>query len=337
MISHDLAFAQRFFLRLASSYRFQDSFFSKLEEQQCADLYVLMQQLFPQASDPQHAAGEAHFVGPRESLVHLRDGILPQIVSRGTVDSVRALRWTVAQLPALTWLPFLLRDAEQTMRAKTWSPLSPKEVFKLTDYPTSFLVQSASDLCELLTDSLRNYESELHGAQNPIRSLWDRQAGGSKFRPVEEDSLSDHVNLFLKRELVDRGIVANREVEVGRVPGAPIGKRTDIRVDAIRRSDDGFAYDTITAVIETKGCWNGALFSAMQDQLFREYMVRLQAPVGIYLVGWFDKIKWDPEDRRRAATPDSTLSEVQGLLDVQADTIPPGFLVRAVVLDCHAP
>jgi hypothetical protein len=337
LISHDSVFSRKFFLKLASSYRFQDSFFAELEEQECAKLYVLLQQLFPQDSDPQHVAGEAHYVGPRESLAHLRDGILPQIVSRGTAAAVRAMRWTIGQLPNLTWLPFLLRDAEQIMRAKTWPPLSPKEVFRLTDYPKCLLVQSANDLCELLTESLRNYEAELHGEQNPVRSLWDRQRSGKTFRPVEEDSLSDHVNLFLRRELVDRGIVANREVEVGRVPGAPVGKRTDIRVDAIRRSDDGVVYDTITAVIETKGCWNDALFSALRSQLFDEYMVRLQAPVGIYLVGWFDKDKWDSEDRRRAATPDSTLCEVQEQLDAQADAIPPSFLVRAIVLDCHAP
>jgi hypothetical protein len=337
LISHNQAFARKFFLKLASSYRFQDSFFAELEEQQIAELYVLLQQLFPQGSDPEHVAGEAHFVGPRESLAHLRDEILPQIVNKGTAAAVRAMRWIVGQLPNLTWLPFRLRDTEQIMRAKTWSPLGPKEVFRLMDYPKCLLVQSANDLCELLTESLRNYEAELHGEQNPVRSLWDRQGSGKTFRPVEEDSLSDHVNLFLKRELVDRGIVVNREVEVGRVPGAPVGKRTDIRVDAIRRSDDGVVYDTITAVIETKGCWNDALFSALRSQLFDEYMVRLQAPVGIYLVGWFDKAKWDSEDRRRAATPDSTLHEVQEQLDAQADAIPPGFSVRAIVLNCHAP
>lgn len=50
----------------------------------------------------------------------------------------------------------------------------------------------------------------------------------------------------------------------------------------------------ITAVIETKGCWKPQLFTALETQLYRDYMLRLQAPVGIYLVGWFDKPKWDP-------------------------------------------
>jgi hypothetical protein len=170
-----------------------------------------------------------------------------------------------------------------------------------------------------------------------VRTLWDRQGGGQTFRPVEEDSLSDSVCLFLRRKLCESGVVANREVEVSRVPGHSIGKRTDIRIDAIRRSSDGSAYDRITAVIETKGCWNKALFTALKDQLYDEYMITLRAPVGIYLVGWFDKVKWDPNDPRRGQAPDCALQEAQGRLDAEAATIPAGFLVRAVVVDCHAP
>jgi hypothetical protein len=120
------------------------------------------------------------------------------------------------------------------------------------------------------------------------------------------------------------------------VPGAPVGKRTDIRIDAIKRSTDGSAFDTITAVVETKGCWNKALLTALTSQLYDDYLVRLRAPVGIYLVGWFDKAKWDPEDPRRTAAPNSSLQEMQNQLDAQAIAIPAGFKVRAFVLDCHA-
>jgi hypothetical protein len=66
------------------------------------------------------------------------------------------------------------------------------------------------------------------------------------------------------------GIVANREVEIARVPGAPIGTRTDIRVDALRRAGEEAGYDKITAVIETKGCWNASLFTALEGQLYSD-------------------------------------------------------------------
>lgn len=337
LLIEDSAFAREFFLKIAYGYRFQDSFFCSLNEQQLAELYVYLEQLFPRDSDPQHAEGRPHFVGPRESLAHLRDGIPQLIINRGTMAAVAAMQWIVGKLPELDWLPFRLLEAQQTMRMKTWSPLTPGELFRLVASKNRLLVQSADDLCELLTDTLRKYEEELHGEQNPIRGLWDRQRSGPTFRPVEEDGLSDSVIMFLRRELVESGIIANREVEIARVPGAPIGKRTDIRVDALRRSADGSAYDTITAVIETKGCWNLALFSALKDQLYHDYMITLRAPVGIYVVGWFDKAKWDPTDHRKRHAPNCTLQEAQDRLAAQAATVPAGLLVRAVVVDCHAP
>lgn len=75
----------------------------------------------------------------------------------------------------------------------------------------------------------------------------------------------------------------------------------------------------------------------MKTQLLDDYMVRLAAPAGVYLVGWFDKAKWDAGDGRRARTPDLTLAEAQSTLDAQAAAQPAAFTVQAVVLDCHAP
>jgi hypothetical protein len=197
-------------------------------------------------------------------------------------------------------------------------------------------VRSPAQLADVLVQALRRYEQELHGEQTPIRDLWDRQANRT-LRPVDENTLSDHVQRFLKRDLVEGGIILNREVEIGRVPGAGAGTRTDIKVDAIQQSENSGSFDVITAVIETKGCWNDELLTAMKPQLVDDYLVRLAAPVGIYLVGWFDKTKWDPADYRRGRTPEWTPGEAQSRIDQEATTLPPAFIVRPVVLDCHAP
>jgi hypothetical protein len=147
--------------------------------------------------------------------------------------------------------------------------------------------------------------------------------------------LSDHVKIFLKRALSDCGIVLNREVEIGRVPGAPVGSRTDIKIDAIRRGENGDAYDSIVAVIETKGCWNPELFTAIETQLRDDYLARLGAPLGIYLVGWFDKSKWDKKDGRKKRSPSIDLREARRILDEKAAKLSKGYTIRAVVLDCH--
>jgi hypothetical protein len=307
-----------------------------LDDRQLAEIYVHLETIFPRSEDPQHASGLVHGVGPREQLADMRDRIPPQIAARGTTAAVDAVRWIVGKMPQQPWLTFRLLEAERTMRMKTWAPLPPGALLSLLSSRDRVLVQSPEDLSELVVGALREFEKYLHGEQNPVRALWDRQQGGNTFRPVEEDAFSDSVRLFLRRQLVESGIVANREVEVARVPGAPVGRRTDIRIDAVRRSAGG-SYDVITAVIESKGCWNTALFGALNDQLYADYMVTLRAPVGVYLVGWFDKPKWDPDDRRRRQAPDLSIAEAQKRLDAEAAAILQGYLVKAVVIDCHAP
>jgi len=95
-------------------------------------------------------------------------------------------------------------------------------------------------------------------------------------------------------------------------------------------------FDSISAVIETKGCWNPDLMTAIETQLHDDYLTRLGSPIGIYLVGWFDKGPWEPADPRRARAPDWTAADTQRHLDAEAARLTGRFLVGAVVLDCHA-
>jgi hypothetical protein len=330
----DERFGKDLLLRLGNHRGFEQSPFSGLSEAQLGDLYIWIEQKFPRASDPVHQGGEVHGVGPRERVAHMRDNLLRHLVSLGTVEAVQAVRTAAGMLPDLTWLPLQVRDAENVMRMKTWQPLTAEEVRRITASKRGVMIQSATDLLGVLIEALQKFEFELHGSQTPVMGLWDRQADGT-FRPVDEDRLSDQVKLFLERELVNQGIVVNREVEVGRVVGAPVGKRTDVKIDAVRKAEDGRGYDTITAVIETKGCWNVGLFTAMDTQLHKDYLVRLGAPVGIYLVGWYDKPKWDDTDYRKKAVKEE-LEVTRSRLDAQAGAVPAPFHVRAVILDCHA-
>lgn len=159
----------------------------------------------------------------------------------------------------------------------------------------------------------------------------------SVFRPIDENGFSDVVARFLQAELARAGIFANREVEVSRVPGAPVGRRTDILINAVRRRPDGEAFDPIMAVIEAKGCWNDELFTALEAQLVREYMVRLRAQAGVYLVGWFEAAKWDPADGRRKTVPKMSVNDVRAKLEGQAAGLPKGIIVRPVIVECRTP
>jgi hypothetical protein len=255
----------------------------------------------------------------------------------GTDAAVTALSELIAEHPEFGNLPYELSLAERAMRIATWSPLSPKEVLALADKPSLKLVTSPADLCEVLVAALGKFNASLHGAQTPVRDLWDRQSGKDIYRPIDENALSDVITRFLRTELGSSGIFANREVEVSRAPGAPVGRRTDILVNAVRRGSDGELFDPLAAVVEAKGCWNGELFTALEGQLFRNYMIPLRAQAGVYLVGWFDTQKWDPDDSRRARVPKIPVNEVRAQLDRQAAALPEGFVVRPVILKCRVP
>jgi hypothetical protein len=333
-ITSDDDFAREVLLHVASHFSFKTPFYTEMNERDLADLYVLTARLFPRNDDSEQATG---FIETWESIGYVRDGIPRYLAELGTNAAIVALSDLIAGHPELSNLTYELSLAERTMRIATWSPLSPKEVLALADQPNLQLVTSPADLCQVLVGALEKFNAALHGAQTPVRDLWDRQRGKDIFRPIDENALSDVIVRFLRAELGSAGIFANREVEISRAPGAPVGQRTDVLVNAVRRQPDGEQFDPIAAVIETKGCWNSELFTALEEQLFRDYMIRLRAQAGIYLVGWFDTEKWDPEDSRRGRVPKITMVEAKQRLDRQAAALPEGFVVRPVVLECHVP
>ncbi len=107
---------------------------------------------------------------------------------------------------------------------------------------------------------------------------------------------------FLDRDLKSRGIIVNREVELRRGYGGNSGERTDIHVDAVFKQPSGQVYDSITVIIEVKGCWHSDLKTAIKSQLAERYLADNSCSSGLYLVGWFDCQQWDDNDSRRKNT-----------------------------------
>lgn len=333
-LRQDDEMARAILLNAAGQFRLETPFYAGIGEEAIADLYILMERLFPSKDDEQAPSG---FVSPFDAIPYLRDHAPRLLASMGTDAAVRALRRLVAARPDLPILPFELSRAGIAMRLKTWSPLTMREVFALTDRPDMRLVTSPADLLAMLLEVLDSFSVELNGAQTPKRDLWDRQGNSKSWQPIDENGFSDVVVRYLRQHLSNSGVFANREVEIIRNAGAPVGRRTDILINTLRRSETGEPLDPITAVIEVKGCWNAELFTALETQLVQDYMVQLRAPVGIYLVGWFDLANWYHEDGRRKRVPKRTVENVRHLLEQQATAVPEGFLVRAVVMEIATP
>jgi hypothetical protein len=135
--------------------------------------------------------------------------------------------------------------------------------------------------------------------------------------------------------LATRGVIVAREVEIRRGEGAGAGERTDIHVTAVIPGMEAESRDTVRVIIETKGCWNRELQTAMKDQLVGRYLRDNECRHGVYLVGWYLCDQWTDDAGQRAATPDWSLADARQFFEEQADEMPSDVSIKAVVLDAR--
>jgi hypothetical protein len=107
------------------------------------------------------------------------------------------------------------------------------------------------------------------------------------YKPKDENSFSDFVAVHLDEDLRQKGIIVNREVRIHR------GERTDIHVNAVVLIPQEGGYDSVSVIIEVKGCWNLDHDHAMKTQLVDRYLRDNRCQHGLYLVGWFNCEQWD--------------------------------------------
>jgi hypothetical protein len=119
---------------------------------------------------------------------------------------------------------------------------------------------------------------------------------------------------------------------IRRSRGSTKGERTDIHVDAVVRGATGDDVDTVTVIIEVKGCWHKELWTAMETQLVDRYLRQSHARHGLYVVGWFNCPQWNASDTRRQ--PGQSVQQARVQLDQQAAQFSPGGIaVQALVID----
>jgi hypothetical protein len=259
----------------------------------------------------------------------LRNGLIAALVKRGEPESVAAMQALVAACPQTPWLRLRLADAREALRRATWRPPSPAELLTSLANPQRRLVRNDEELLEVILASLDRLHDRLHGWNGLVRSLWNEGASAS---PKEEDFLSDFVRDHLAQDVP--GIVAQREVQVRRLKPRGSGERTDILVTAT--SAEPCAMQTAASVvIETKGCWNDKLLTAMEHQLKQRYLIDSGHRCGLYLVGWYQH---DNGTRQCATASRKTLAQIRAQLDEQAMSLSEGDAqIRAYVLDVRLP
>lgn len=222
--------------------------------------------------------------------------------------------------------------AQKRMRERTWAPISCAQILALVSEKDSRVVRSEVHLLDLVIESLGRLERELHGELPAVRDLWDKGGDGA-FRPRDEEDFCDYVTRFLKRDLQERRVVINREVQIRRRQGASPGERTDIRVDAFALAGAEDRGEPITVIVEAKGSWHEELETAMDSQLVGRYLKENACQTGLYLVGWFNCGQWTASDPRQHTAMRRVRADIEAKLEAQARNLSRGGVtVRSLVL-----
>ena len=310
-------------------------FLVRLTEAQVADFYTWLARQFPHDEDEKPEG--FHAIGPREYVARFRDGVLRHLERRGTPAALEAIEEIARQLPHLSWLPLIRLQAEKVMMERSWSPCRPEELWALAKDWETRLVDGGDQLMEVVAESLRRFERKLQGETPASFMLWDNRGDG-RYRPKEEERLSDALKLHLKSDLVERGIVANREVVIRPGSGGRPGERTDIHIDAITNGARPGVFDCVTVVVEVKGCWHREVLVAMRDQLRDRYLTGGACRHGLYVVGWFHCDQWDKSDYRRddaRRLVPAPLAEARALFTTQAEETSVGDRrIVSLVINC---
>lgn len=197
------------------------------------------------------------------------------------------------------------------------------------------MVRDASDLLGVIIESLARLQTQLTRSTLPRSERfwhWDGADNNRKnFRHRDEAFLSDEIATWLRDDLSKRGIIIGREVQTRK------GQRTDIYVDAVARGDLNSRVQTVTVVIEVKGCWNAEVKTAVDSQLVGGYLRPNGLTHGIYLVGWFVCDAWEkPQNKLTSVTLELAEKEIAQLVLVYDGKANPER-VAGIVLDCRYP
>lgn len=312
----------------------------RLSESQLAELFIWLMREFPPEKYFQPEGG--HAVTPEISISEWRDSVLRILMDKGTPDACKQIEQIAVELPQYEWIKeFTLIQARRITLQKSWQSPPVGQILKLVENHALRLVNSPDELIDIVLDSIEVLETKLQKREQPQAiELWNEKRltelinGKRKITfissPKDEGCLSDKIKIHLQEDLVNTGVVVNREVEIKR------GSETDIHISAFSKDELGRSKDLMKVTIEVKGCWNDELDTAMESQLVGKYLTGAECNRGIYLIGWFMCDRWnDQTDSRLKKSPKIDIEKAKEKYSNQAKELSSKNSVRveSVVLD----
>jgi len=314
----------------------------RLDAAAVAALYVRMVELFPiRERDDDDDDDGGRWVTPHDDAEQWRDALLQHLAGLGTAVALDALREIRVRFPERAGLVRLERAAEIALRRTAWAPATPTELLVLARGGRYRIVKTERDLADAVVASLSRFADEVRGPNATVEHFWNESADTeesktSRWRPKDEETLSNALAAHLKRDLGPDGFTTVREVRLRPALGDRPAEDIDIYVDATVEESDG-RRRTVTVLVEVKGQWFPRLADAIQTQLVERYLAQNPATsTGVFVVGWYLCPEWDPThyQQRQAVTNGTDLMTFTVGLDAKAASLSTdGRDVRAVVID----
>ncbi|KAA3602017.1 MAG: hypothetical protein DWQ06_07325 [Calditrichaeota bacterium] len=300
VLNNEVEFGKKLIHKIASDYRHQSSnLFEILTTEQLGKLYSFLLTNFPKEKD---LIIDGSPVGSRFEVERFRDSILDYICKIGTKKSYNEVLRIKEEFPQYEWLKYQVEEARKEFLKNSWLPKNPDDLIRFISDKNLRFVENSEQLLSVVISSLKKFEEKLQGDNSLINNLWNEFKFPNpakrvekkkvkqvvRFSPKDENHLSDNLVSHLVDNLELNGIVVNREVEIRK------GEKVDIFV--VAKPNDEKNFDSLSLIIEVKGCWHDEVKTAMRTQLLNRYLKDNKIDCGIYLVGCFSCEKWDSED-----------------------------------------
>ncbi|WP_143437062.1 NACHT domain-containing protein [Hymenobacter mucosus] len=269
---------------------------------------------------------------PKGKYASLRTAAAAELASRGTQSAWNTLQQLAEQMHAPYWLRIRLDQVRENLRRNAWQPALPDELIELGRDAGRRWLGTATDLQQLVLESLSRFQTDLHGELVAAEQLWtpDKKAATATHVVRDENFLSNTIRRYLVQDLQRSDILIKREVEIRPSVGPATGQRTDIFVEAFSIDDKGNRVDVLTVVVEVKLSKNDEVPTALPDQLI-PYLADQKYKHGIYLVGWhYGQYSKRPPRHK-------PLAELHSLLQKQTTAANSQYTLRSLILDIRLP
>lgn len=289
--------------------------------------------------DPYDNPGSDGTLTVEHEVYNFRNAVFNSLKTRGTPESCRVVEALLKTHPEDLWLGNVLAEMRKALRRDEWVKPDVKVLMQCFADGEKRLLRSDSELHAVLLESLKAYQKQLH--ENPPNlELWNTVRDGQEivWDPKDENNLSSCLKNHIERDLRERALIADREVQIRPRIGAEPAQLTDILVRAVPFGPTGSPGAPVSVVIEVKGAWNKGVLTDMKGQLYDRYLGTGQFRFGIYVVGYFTCPTWnrDKDARKTSGASRMGIKELWDKLERQTSELSVSErCVDAFVLDAR--